>query len=64
MDQKWLNSAETTQVGVRIATLRGLYGDLAQSLDDLETRVDIWAQIADEQDQLESLMRVRQMNSL
>jgi len=64
MDQKWLNSAETTQVGVRIATLRGLYGDLAQHLDDLETRVDIWTQIADEQDQLELLMLAGQVNPL
>jgi|GraSoiStandDraft_4_1057263.scaffolds.fasta_scaffold4408507_1 hypothetical protein len=61
MNQKWLNPTETTQAGARIATLRGLYGDLAQYLDDLETRVDIWTQISDEQDQLELLMCGRQM---
>jgi len=57
--QRWLDPTEATQAGARIATLRGLYGDLAQHLDDMETRIDLWSQIADEQESLALLMQGR-----
>jgi hypothetical protein len=50
-----LDAIQTTAARVRIATLRGLYGDLAEHLDDADACNELRAQIEHERAQLAAL---------
>ena len=50
-----LDAIQATAARVRIATLRGLYGDLAEHLDDADACTELRAQIEHEQAQLAAL---------
>ena len=51
-----LPTAQTTEVAMRVAVLRGLYGDIAENLHDPAACAELWAQIEAEQARLESLI--------
>jgi hypothetical protein len=51
-----LTAADTTQITVHIAALRGLYGDIVENLHDAEVCRDLWIQVAEEQTHLDRLI--------
>jgi hypothetical protein len=56
MTQLLLTPTQTVEAATRIATLRGLYGDLGGSLDDGPTASELWAQITEVHAELGDLM--------
>jgi hypothetical protein len=51
-----LTAAQNTEAHVHVAALRGLYGDMAESLHDSAECNDLWSQIEEQQRQLAALI--------
>jgi hypothetical protein len=51
-----LTRTQAVEVGICVAVLRGLYGDIGESLTDADVCRDLWSQAEAEYAQLSELM--------